>query len=116
MSTPTFDRHERVISLLTGIVAEFIRNEASSNPLITVTRVTISQDYKRTTVYITTIPDTGEEDALIFLKRKGTNIRTYIKKHSNLRYIPHIDFEIDRGERHRQDMDRLSVEIKEEKK
>ncbi|MCD5382366.1 MAG: ribosome-binding factor A [Candidatus Pacebacteria bacterium] len=111
-----FDRHNRVAGLLGEIVAEFVRNEASSNPLITVTKVTVSKDYKRATVFVTTIPDSGEDDALVFLKRKGSDIRDFVKKKKlTLRHIPHFDFEIDRGERHRQHMDELVHEIHEQK-
>ena len=112
----SFDRHDRVRSLITELVASFIQNEANPNPLITVTNVTTSPDYKKVTVFITTIPDGGEEDALIFLKRKARDIRTHIKKKSNLKIIPHLDFEIDRGERHRQHIDEVVRTIEEEKK
>lgn len=106
-----FDRHDRVKSLLTSLAASFIRNEANPNPLITVTNIDISSDYKRTTVFVTTIPNEGENDALIFLKRKAGEFRTYIKKNSDLKFIPHVDFEIDRGERHRQHIDEITRNI-----
>lgn len=106
-----FDRHDRVRSLLMEVVASFIRNEANPNPLITVTNLTISPDYRYVTVFFTTIPDGGEENALIFLKRKGSELRTYIKKHSNLKFIPHVSFEIDYGERHRQHIDEIAQKI-----
>ena len=106
-----FDRHERVRSLLTSLAASFIRDEANPDPLITVTNVTISPDYRKVTIYVTTIPESGEENALIFLKRKGSEFRTYIKKHSDLKHIPHVEFEIDRGERHRQHIDEISRDI-----
>jgi len=106
-----FDRHDRVHSLLLSIVAEFIRNEANTNPLITVTRVQTSPDYKNATVYFTTLPDGREEDALIFLKRSGGALRGYIKKKSNLKIIPFFTFEVDFGEKHRQHMDEVVREI-----
>jgi len=110
-----FDRHDKVASLLEELSASFIRNEANPTPLITVTRVSISSDYKRATVFVTTIPDSGEEDALVFLKRKGSELRSYIKKHASLRVLPYIDFEIDRGERHRQHMDEVVRDIEDKK-
>ena len=109
-----FDRHQRVSSLLISLVAKFIQEEANPQPLITVTNLTISPDYSKATVFITTIPDGGEEDALIFLKRKGRELRGLVKKKSNLKVIPHFDFEIDRGERHRQNIDEISRKIREE--
>lgn len=111
-----FDKHQKVRSVLTEIIARFIREEANHNPLITVTNLVVSTDYKSVSVHITTIPDGGEADALIFLKRKGTELRDYIKKHARLRYIPNIDFAVDYGERHRQHIDLIVKEIEEGKK
>lgn len=108
------ERHTRVVSLIQEIAATFIRNEANSTPLITITNTTTSKDFRRVTIYITTIPDGGEEDACIFLKRKASDLKHFIKKNSNLKIIPHLDFEIDRGERHRQHIDELSDKIKSE--
>ncbi len=105
------DRHDRVESLIHELVAKFIQTEANSDPLITVTRVTTSPDYKRITVFFTTIPDAKEDDALVFLKRSGSELRHFIKQKSSLKTIPHIDFAIDYGERHRQHIDEIAREI-----
>ncbi len=106
-----FDRHDRMKSLLMEVVAKFIREEANTNPLITVSNLTVSPSYQDVTVFFTTIPDGGEENAKIFLMRKGTELRNYLKKNARLKYIPHIRFEIDYGERHRQHIDVLAQEI-----
>ncbi len=103
------DRHIRVQSLIKEFAATFIQHEANSNPLITITQVTTSSDYKNVTIFFTTIPE-GEENennALIFLKRSGRELRQYIKKKSNLKIIPNIEFAVDYGERHRQNIDEL---------
>ncbi len=105
------DRHLRVESLIRELVAAFIQQEANADPLITVTHVTTSPDYRRITVYFTTIPDGREEDALAFLKRSGGDIRGFIKKRSNLKIIPFIEFSVDYGERHRQHIDEIAKEI-----
>lgn len=102
------DRHQRVESLLRELVAEFIRNEANPNPLITITRVTASPDCRNATVFFTTIPEDREQDALIFMKRSAGNLRTAIKKHSRLKTIPHFIFLIDQNERIRQFTDGIS--------
>ncbi|KXK00345.1 MAG: Ribosome-binding factor A [Parcubacteria bacterium OLB19] len=46
-----YDRHQRVESLIRELVAAFIQQEANTDPLITVTRVTSSPDYRRMTVF-----------------------------------------------------------------
>lgn len=106
-----FSRQDRLKSLLTELIASFIREEANQNPLITVTNLLITPNYREVTVFITTIPDGGEQDALIFLKRKGTDLRTYVKKHSRMKILPHFNFEIDYGERHRQHIDTLTQKL-----
>lgn len=108
------DRHDRVASLIRELAAGFIASEANSDPLITVTRATTSPDYRRVTVFVTTIPDSKEADALVFLKRHGSDFRDYLKKKSNLKFIPHVDFEIDYGERHRQHIDEIARDIEED--
>lgn len=113
-----FDRHDRVRSLLREKVAEYIRNEANTDPLITVTNITTSPDYKNVTVLITTIPEgkENEDRALIFLKRKGSELRAYVKKHSSMKIIPFLTFDIDYGERHRQHIDEIAHNIEESTK
>lgn len=105
------DRHLRVESLIRELVASFIQHEANSDPLITVTKTTTSPDYRRVTIYITTIPEVKESDALAFLKRSGSELRGYIKKKSNLKIIPFIEFSIDYGEKHRQQIDEIARKI-----
>ena len=110
------ERHERVASLIKEHAAQFINREANHDPLITVTRIGIAPDYRRATVFITTIPDEGQDNALIFLKRYAGEFRHFLKKRTNLKIIPHIDFELDVGERHRQHTDEVFNEINEASK
>lgn len=111
-----FDRHDRVKSLISELVATFIRNEANPDPLITVTNLDISPDYRHVTAYFTTVPEERQQDALIFLKRKGAELRTFVKKRSNLKIIPFFEFAIDYGERHRQHIDEIVEHLKDKSK
>jgi len=104
-------RHERVVSLLRELAATFIQQEANTDPLITITHVATSPDYRKITIFFTTIPVGRENDALIFLRRNGKALRNHIKKKSNLKIIPHIDFDIDIGERHRQHIDEIAKDL-----
>ncbi len=97
--------------MLTEVVAGFIREEANAHPLITVTRLDIAPNYRNVKVLFTTIPDTGEQDALIFLMRKGGDLRGYTMKHSNMKIVPYFTFEIDYGERNRQHIDKIAEKI-----
>ncbi len=99
------DRHQRVESLLRELAASFILTEANTNPLITITRADVSPDYRNVTIFFTTIPENKEQDALIFLMRYGREMRSFIKKKSDLKIIPSIKFSIDGEERVRQHED-----------
>ena len=93
--------------LLREIVANFFARESGLRSLITVTDVTISPDFKRATVYITTIPTSEEERALEFAKRKRTDLREYIATHAKMKTLPVFEVRIDEGERNRQKIDSL---------
>ncbi len=110
----TFDRSDRALSILTTLVANFVRQEANTNPLITVTRIDMSPDSKRALVMLTAFPTERENDAVIFMKRKGTELRDYVKKHGRLMRIPHFDFMVDYGERNRQHIDEVANRIEDE--
>ena len=106
-----FDRHDRAASLIKEVAATFIRQEANTNPMITVTHAGVSPDYRRLTILFTTIPDGRETDAEIFLKRSASEMRTYVKRHTNLKIIPHLEFAYDYGEKHRQHIDEIAAGI-----
>lgn len=109
------ERHERVTALIHEIAANFIRHEANTNPMITVTRVDTSPDYKNATIFFTTIPEGREEDAQVFLKRFGGELRHTLKKKTDLKTIPFLSFAVDHGERHRQHIDEVTRQIEREK-
>lgn len=105
------DRKIRFTILIKELAATFIQQEANADPLITVTHVDVSPDMRRVIIFVTTIPDGREQDALVFLKRNATAFRDYLKKKARIKHIPHIEFMVDAGERHRQHMDELVHEI-----
>ncbi len=101
------DRQTKVADEIAHHVAAFIQREANADPLITVTRGEVNRDYSQATIFITTIPDTKQEAALVFLKRAGSEIRHYIKSKMRIKQIPFLTFAIDIGERHRQHIDEI---------
>ena len=105
------DKHVRFAGIIAELAARFIQTEANTDPLITVTRVDLSKDWKRVIIFVTTIPDGREGDAMIFLKRHAQDMRSFFKKHGRMKHIPHLEFMYDAGEKHRQHMDELVKEI-----
>ncbi len=102
-------------ALLQELTAKFIRQEANSDPMITVTSIDLATDFKKAIVFVTTIPDERIDDALVFLKRNGTHMRNYLKKHARIKHIPYLEFMQDAGEKHRQHMDKLVKQLEDEK-
>ncbi len=105
------DKHAKAVLILQELAAKFIQLEANADPLITVTGTNASPDFKNVTIFFTTIPVSKEGDALVFLKRSGREFREYIKKNSRFKVIPHVDFAVDFGERHRQHIDEIVREV-----
>ncbi len=103
----SLDRQSKVAEQVAYYVALYVQKEANADPLITITRADISSDYSNATVYFTTIPDNRQNDALIFLKRAGSDMRHFIKKKMRIKQIPFLTFAIDFGERHRQHIDEI---------
>ena len=100
-------RNEKVANLLKELGAQFLERENNNTSLITVTSCTVSPDLKRATIFITVLPDEKETKALAFVKRKRGELREYIRKNIQIKIIPFIDIQIDRGEKNRQKIDEL---------
>jgi ribosome-binding factor A len=104
----TSPRQNRMRSLLREIAANFFLREALPRSLITVTDATISPDFRRATIYITTLPTNEEERALDFARRKRTDLRAYIGAYGRLSTLPVLEIKLDLGERNRQKIDELA--------
>lgn len=109
------DRRVKTAAIIQELAATFIRQEANSNPMITVTSVDLSPDLRKAIIFITTIPDGREPDALIFLKRTATEMRNFLKRKARMKHIPHLEFMVDAGEKHRQHMDEIVRQVEAEK-
>ena len=100
-------RNEKVAELIKELAARFLERESNKTSLVTITGATCSPDLKRGTIFLTVLPDSKEEEVLEFAKRKRSEFRSFLKKSVDMKVIPFIDFEIDRGEKHRQRIDEL---------
>ncbi len=108
-STHPFGRTERLVSLYRELAAAYIAEEAIAPPLITVTGARVSSDLGHTTIFVTVYPERDEEQALNFLKRKGSEFRGYVKQKGHLKVIPFFDFVPDVGEKNRRHLDSLDI-------
>jgi len=104
-------RQEKIAELIKQNAARFLGEESDSTSMITVTSTTVSADYQYATISISVFPDDKRDDALAFAKRRKRDLHEYLKKHTELRYIPQLTIELDEGERHRQRIDELSRDL-----
>jgi ribosome-binding factor A len=100
-------RTDKVNQLIKELAANFLEREASNVSLITATGCEVSPDLKKAVVYFTVLPESKEKSALDFSKRMRGDFRDYLKKNLEMRVIPFIDFEIDKGEKNRQRIEQL---------
>ncbi len=106
-------RQIKVSELIRQIAGDFIEKETNRTSLITITRVDIAPNLKNSTIFITVFPEKSEKFALDFLKRQRSDFRNYLKKRRvNLRVLPFFDFEIDYGEKNRQNITDILVRDK----
>ena len=98
---------QRIIGILQDLAAKFLLVNGNKSSLLTVTRVELTDDRKRATIFFTVFPDKFEKTALEFAKRKRSELKEFVKENSKLGRIPYIDFEIDLGEKNRQKIDSL---------
>jgi len=101
------ERKEKIIKLIKILTANYLLKENNKSSLITVTSVNISNDFKKSTIFISVLPTDKEKTALLFAKRKKSEIREYLKKNLNMKRVPFIEIEIDKGEKNRQRIDEL---------
>lgn len=100
-------RQQQVAQLIAAIGAKFIAQVSSGKSLLTVTRADISTDFRRATIYFSCLPESYEQEALVFLRRKRSELKNFIKDHSRLNPLPQVDVRLDEGEKHRQRMEQL---------
>ncbi len=113
MSREDSKRDNRISSLYTALAAEFLERESAGQGLMTVTGIKTSRDNKDVSILFTVFPDKFEDQALAFAKRKRSEFREFVKeKTKNFAFCPMFDFEIDLGEKNRQQIDSLIQKTK----
>lgn len=105
------DKKARLAEHLAHLAASFFNRESNRTSLITVTRAQFTDRMSRITIFISVFPEKSEHDSLIFAKRYAGEFREYLKSEARMQHIPHIDMELDYGEKNRQRLDELSKEL-----
>ncbi len=101
-------KHGRFEEIIRALAAQFVVTESAGDGLITITKVDADPKGEHTKIFVSVFPESSEERALAFLKRRRSDFREYVVGHSKLFRIPFFDFEIDRGEKNRQRVEEAS--------
>jgi ribosome-binding factor A len=103
-------RNEKIEEQIKEIAARVIERESNKTALITITRVELFERGRKAMLMISVLPESGEDSAINFLKRKRKEIREEVKQRLNIRTIPFLDAAIDVGEKARRHIDELLKE------
>lgn len=104
-------RKEKVREMIIKNANDFIMLEANNQSLITVTDANVSPDLKRSTIFVSVLPETKEKAVMDFLKRQRSNFKKYFKEKNSISTIPFFDFQLDFGEKARQQIEEISQKL-----
>ena len=101
-------KHGRFEEIIRDSRGAFRFDRISGAGLVTVTKVEAAGKGDTAKIFVTVFPESSEEKALAFLKRRRSDFREFVGSHSKLFRIPFFDFEIDKGEKNRQRVEEAS--------
>lgn len=105
---PTVRRLERINQLLKKQIGEiFLREINFNDALVTITDVLVSGNLQEAKIRITVLPENQEKKVLDILFRNIFDIQQVLNRKLNMRPVPKIIFEIDRGTKSEYEIDRL---------
>lgn len=92
-------RIEKVNQLLKKEVGQLIHQETDFDDIwITVTKVDASPDLSQAKIKITVMPENKSEEALKTIKENIGSLQKKINRRLNMKWVPYLIFEIDKGE------------------
>ena len=100
-------RKEKIEEQVKEIAALLIERESNKTALITVTRVVLDEKGRTGTIFVSVLPESGENSAINFLKRKRKELKAELTNRLSIHPIPFLDVAIDVGEKARQTIDAL---------
>ena len=102
-------RDEKLKDQIIKWAAEFLQRESNGSSLITVTDVKLAREAKEATILLSVLPDEKQEEALEFTRRQLSEFREFMNKKVKTGRIPFFHFDLDRGEKHRQRIDEITI-------
>ncbi|MEK7611883.1 MAG: 30S ribosome-binding factor RbfA [Patescibacteria group bacterium] len=93
-----FFRKERAESLIASRLSLIIMREVEfDGALVTITRVEVGKKFETAKVYVSVIPNEREHEAYKKLKAMQGKLQFILYRDMNIRPMPQIAFELDRG-------------------
>ncbi len=106
-------RKEKLSSLLTELISEYMKTRVQSpSSAITITRLEISDDFKKVVIFVTMYPEDTQRETMRILKKERVKLRKTVGKSLTTKFIPSFEFRIDEGEKSRQRIEELIKEWK----
>ncbi len=99
---------EQYAEHIAHLAAQFLSRASNRTSLITVTRADVTDKMTVATVYCSVFPESEEANAHIFLKRMAGECKQYLMHEHRMVRVPHINFEIDYGEKNRVRLEEIS--------
>lgn len=100
-------KRDRLTELLREQAARFVNEVSNRTSLVTVTRVSLSDNKKYAKILVTVLPEEREVEAMEFLKRQTGDFVESLRTDSRIGIIPFIAFALDTGEKNRQRIDAI---------
>ena len=104
---PKEKRKNRLTDHLRDLAAKFIERESTRTALITVTHAELSKNAKTLKLYITVFPESKQNQALDFAKRKMGDLRNFVATKMKTKSVPTFTVALDLGEKNRQRIEEL---------
>jgi ribosome-binding factor A len=106
----TSHRPEKINSLLRQLVSSFLVKE-KGQAMVTVTRLETSKDLKSAKIFVSIFPESQETEMIKLLKSRTGELREFIGSKIKMKFLPHLEFEIDKGEKERQKIEKLLGQV-----
>jgi ribosome-binding factor A len=100
-------REEKIASLLKKLVSDFLARLELNKSIVTITSIELSKDLKFAKVFVSIYPEKEDEKILDIIKSGKSGIKKYIRSKTRLKFLPDLEFNIDKGERNRQKIEEL---------
>ena len=112
-----YQRHQRIESLIIEELNKIILRELEfSGALVTITEVEAQKDLDYAIIYVSVLPSAKSEEALKQLNNNRKQLQHLLLRKIEIRPMPELRFQIDRGLEKAAEIERKFIDIEREEK